>query len=103
MTSAPTTSDAAKASPAPDLKYFRDRYPLTVANFGALGEREAYLRRIWQTEMRWQETLERRQQQHAPREAVVHGAPPAGLAIEGEFEIIYAGGTIGLLHAAVLA
>jgi lycopene cyclase CruA len=101
MSSAPTTPDAAKASSAPDLKYFRDHYPLTVANFGALGERENYLRRIWLTETRWRETLE--SQQRTAREAVVRGAPPAGLAVEGEFEIIYAGGALGLLHAAVLA
>lgn len=99
-TKTPTT--AATSANAPDLKYFRDRYPLTVANFGALGEREAHLRRIWQTEMRWQETLEQ-QGRGAAREAVVHGAPPTGLSVEGEFEIIYAGGTLGLLHAAVLA
>ncbi|HEX9918035.1 MAG TPA: hypothetical protein VGA87_02645, partial [Pyrinomonadaceae bacterium] len=99
MTSAPTTTDA--ALPTPDLKYFRERYPLTVANFGSLGERENYLRRIWLTEARWRETLE--SQQRAAREAVVRGAPPAGLAVEGEFEIIYAGGALGLLHAAVLA
>ena len=91
---------ATATSAAPDLKYFRDRYPLTVANFGALGEREAYLRRIWQTEMRWQETME--SQQRTAREAVVHGAPPAGLVVEGEFDVIYAGGVLGLLHAAVL-
>ncbi|MCA1567020.1 MAG: hypothetical protein LC803_15495 [Acidobacteria bacterium] len=101
MTSAPTTSDEAKAPPTPDLKYFREHYPLTVANFGALGERENYLRRIWLTETRWQETLEN--QQRTAREAVVRGAPPSGLAVEGEFEIIYAGGALGLLHAAVLA
>lgn len=101
MTSAPTTSDAAKAGSAPDLKYFRERYPLTVANFGALGERENYLRSIWLTELRWQETLE--SQQRAAREAVVRSAPPAGLTVEGEFEIIYAGGVLGLLHAAILA
>jgi lycopene cyclase CruA len=101
MTSASSTSDdAAKATPTPDLKYFRERYPLTVANFGALGERENYLRRIWQTEVRWRETLE--SQQRPAREAVVHGAPPSGLAVEAEFEIIYAGGVLGLLHAAVL-
>jgi lycopene cyclase CruA len=97
-----TTAAAATSANPPDLKYFRDRYPLTVANFGALGEREAHLRRIWQTEMRWQETLEQ-QGRGAAREAVVHGAPPSGLSVEGEFEIIYAGGTLGLLHAAVLA
>jgi len=101
MTSATTTDGAAKASPAPDLKYFREHYPLTVANFGALGDRESYLRRIWQTEARWRETLDG--QQRAAREAVVRGAPPAGLAVEAEFEIIYAGGVLGLLHAAVLA
>ena len=92
---------ATTTTTAPDLKYFRDRYPLTVANFGSLGAREAYLRRIWQTEMRWQATME--SQQRAAREAVVHGAPPAGLSVEGEFEIIYAGGVLGLLHGAVLA
>ncbi|MCA1555243.1 MAG: hypothetical protein LC747_00990, partial [Acidobacteria bacterium] len=58
-------------------------------------------RRIWQTEMRWQATME--SQQRAAREAVVHGAPPANLAVEAEFEIIYAGDVLGLLHAAVLA
>ncbi|HEV2802490.1 MAG TPA: hypothetical protein VGW12_18610 [Pyrinomonadaceae bacterium] len=101
MTSAPTKRGAADSVPTPDLKYFRERYPLTVANFGSLGERENYLRRIWLTELRWRETLE--SQQRAAREAVVRGAPPAGLAVEGEFEVIYAGGVIGLLHAAVLA
>jgi lycopene cyclase CruA len=101
MTSAPTSSGATKTAPAPDLKYFRERYPLTVANFGSLGERENYLRRIWQTEARWRDTLE--SQQRAAREAVVRGAPPAGLTVEGEFEIIYAGGVLGLLYAAVLA
>ncbi|MDQ1522986.1 MAG: lycopene cyclase CruA [Pyrinomonadaceae bacterium] len=105
MTSAPTTHVATKttsaASSAPDLKYFRERYPLTVANFGALGEREQYLRRIWLTETRWRETME--SQQRTAREAVVRGAPPAGLSVEGEFEVIYAGGVSGLLHAAVLA
>jgi hypothetical protein len=34
-------------SDAPDLAEFRRHYPLTVANFGALGEREVWLRNIW--------------------------------------------------------
>ncbi|HEY0101618.1 MAG TPA: hypothetical protein VGB76_22010 [Pyrinomonadaceae bacterium] len=96
-----TPASATNSTSTPDLKYFRQHYPLTVANFGALGDREAHLRRIWQTEMRWQETLD--EQRRGAPEAVVHGAPPPGLAVEGEFEIIYAGGTLGLLHAAVLA
>jgi lycopene cyclase CruA len=39
----------------------------------------------------------------AQQECVVRGAPPAGLNVEAEFEIIYMGGVLGLLHAAVMA
>src|SRR5829696_1787855 len=85
---------------APDLAEFRRRYPLTVANFGALGEREAWLRRIWAAGARWQE---RAGAGLGAREAIVRGAPPAGLEVAGEFETIYAGGALGLLHAAVAA
>lgn len=84
----------------PDLTYFRKHYPLTLANFGALGGREAYLRSIWELDARWQKSLEQNDQ---AREVIVRGAPPAGREIEGEFEIIYAGGALGLLHAALMA
>ncbi len=86
---------------APDLAEFRRRYPLTVANFGALGERETWLRRIWVAGARWQEQAGAHDA--GAREAIVRGAPPASLAVEGEFETIYAGGALGLLHAAVAA
>ncbi len=85
---------------APDLSDFRRRYPLTVANFGALENREAWLDRIWELDARWQQMLERGR---GAQEAVVRGAPPSGLSVEGEFEIIYAGGGLGLLHAAVMS
>jgi lycopene cyclase CruA len=85
----------------PDLSDFRKRYPLTVASFGALANREEHLARIWEMDAWWQEVMERGPQ--APVEALVKGAPPAGLAVEAEFEIIYAGGVPGLLHAAVMA
>jgi lycopene cyclase CruA len=84
---------------APDLSHFRRRYPLTVANFGALPDREAWLRRIWETEARWRDALDAGNS----REAIVRGAPPARLTPEGEFEIAYAGGAHALLHAAVMA
>lgn len=87
------------AASAPDLAEFRRRYPLTVANFAALGEREAWLRRIWATDARWQAALV----DDAAREVIVRGAPPAGLEVAGEFETIYAGGALGLLHGAVAA
>jgi lycopene cyclase CruA len=85
---------------APDLSEYRKLYPLTVANFGALENREAWLDRIWELDARWQQAFERGS---AQREAIVRGAPPANLSIEGEFEIIYAGGTLGLLHAAMMS
>ncbi len=83
-----------------DLSDFRKRYPLTVANFGALAGREAWLQRIWELDARWQESMER--QADAAPEVFVHAAPPANLSIEAEFEIIYAGGVLGLLHAATM-
>ncbi len=85
----------------PDLSDFRKRYPLTVANFGALANREAWLSRIWELEARWQRAMERPNRQ--AQEVVVRGAPPADLTAEAEFEIIYAGGVLGLLHAATMA
>lgn len=85
---------------APDLSDFRRRYPLTVASFGALADREAWLRRIWELDTRWEQTME---QAGERAETILHGAPPQGLAIEAEYEIIYAGGVLGLLHAAVMS
>jgi lycopene cyclase CruA len=86
---------------APDLSEFRRRYPLTVANFGALGDREAWLRRIWAAGARWQVRADAAN--GAGTEAIVRAAPPANLTIAGEFDAIYAGGAAGLLHAAVAA
>ena len=82
------------------LSEYRKRYPLTVANFGALENREAWLDRIWELDARWQQALEKNS---VVQEAIVRGAPPANLSVEGEFEIIYAGGSLGLLHAAVMS
>lgn len=84
---------------APDLGHFRQHYPLTVANFGALPEREAWLRRVWLAESRWRNALDA----SSAREFVVRSAPPASLSVAGEFEIVYVGGAVATLHAAVLA
>ncbi|MDX6695847.1 MAG: lycopene cyclase CruA [Blastocatellia bacterium] len=86
---------------APDLSDFRKRFPLTVASFGALAEREAWLRRIWELDARWERAMERAGDE-AREEIVVHEAPPRHLTVEAEYEIIYAGGVLGLLHAAVM-
>ncbi len=85
---------------APDLAHFRRHYPLTVANFGRLPDREAWLRRVWDADALWRALSEGRD---AGREAIVRGAPPASLATEGEFEIVYTCRGAGLLHAALMA
>jgi lycopene cyclase CruA len=94
------TTPAKTRNGAPDLSDFRKRFPLTVASFGALAERETWLRRIWELDARWQQSM---LGEHEEQEAIVSGAPPAGLEIEADYEIIYAGGVLGLLHAAVMS
>jgi lycopene cyclase CruA len=105
MTSPATTAPASREEKrTPDLGYFRQHFPATVAHFGALPEREAWLRRLWQEDARWQrETETHGGHVRVEEEAVVRGAPPAGLAVEGEFDIIYTSGAFGVLHAALMA
>ena len=85
---------------SPNLSEFRHRFPLTVGNFAHLPDREAWLRRIWEIEKRWQSYRENPQK---PEEIVFYNSSPKNLEPEAAFEIIYAGGTLGLLHAAVMA
>ena len=93
-----------KQQAAPDLSDFRRRYPLTVASLGGLSDREAWLKRVWELDTRWQYAMTPwGSREQAQSEVVVRGAPPANLPIEAEFEIIYAGGVLGLLHASVMA
>jgi lycopene cyclase CruA len=96
----PVLSKPHRPHGAPNLSEYRRRYPLTVANFGALANREAWLDRIWELDALWQQGMERG---GGAQEAIVRGVPPSDLSVEGEFEIIYAGGVVGLLHAAVMA
>ncbi|HST52399.1 MAG TPA: hypothetical protein VLJ61_10360 [Pyrinomonadaceae bacterium] len=103
---APTKSVYAFSAPrgasAPDLAHFRQRYPETVASLGALPRREEWLRRVWELEARWQTVWAARDGGTA-EEVVVRGAAPQGSFVEGEFDVIYAGGAAALLHAAALA
>lgn len=94
---------ATAARAAPDLAFFKKHFPLTVANFATLTEREMWLRRIWELDERWRAAMEGASGRAAAPEAIVRAAPPANLQIEAEFEIIYAGGVLGLLHAGVMA
>lgn len=101
-----TEFDAAhtgRAADAPDLGYFRRRYPLTVANFGTLPRREEWLRKIWDEDAHWREASEIRGGIRSAQEVIVRAAPPARLTAEGEFDIIYTGGAAALLHATLMA
>ncbi|MDT5268021.1 MAG: lycopene cyclase CruA [Acidobacteriota bacterium] len=97
------TFASARGALAPDLAYFRRRYPETVASFGALPKREEWLRRIWELETDWRADWETRGGVYAETEAVVFGPPPAGREAEGQFDVVYAGDAAALLHAAALA
>jgi lycopene cyclase CruA len=83
-----------------DLAEIRRQFPLLVENLALLPDREAHLKRIWEIERRWQDFRENPQKFE---EVVYFNAAPKDLQAEDEFEIIYAGGTLGLLHAAVMA
>src|SRR4051794_7358870 len=83
-----------------DLSDLRKRYPLTVTNLGSLPDREMWLRKILNTEAEWKQKIAAGDPE---QEVIVRGAPPSDLQICGEFDIVYAGGVVGLLHASVMA
>lgn len=81
-----------------ELEALRVRFPRTVDELLAVEDGEAHLRRVWEIEQRW----ERFRRDPSAFEKVLF---PGGGAesVEDDFDIIYAGGTLGLLHAAVMA
>jgi lycopene cyclase CruA len=85
-----------------DLSQLRRRYPLTVSNFGSLSERESWLYRICTAEDHWQKVIEKQSLKPA-EEVILKGSLPTNLSIEENFDLIYAGSHIGLLHAAIMA
>ncbi len=83
-----------------NLTELRRRFPKTIENLAHLPNREAWLVRIWELEQRWQAF---RENPLNSEEVIFFGSEPKNIQIEDEFDIIYAGGTLGLLHAAVMA
>lgn len=84
----------------PNLSELRRKFPLTMGNFAALPNREAWLNRIREIEERWNEF---RENPDKTEEVIFYNSKPKNLEIEAEFEIVYAGGTLGLLHATVMS
>lgn len=91
-----------KQAPHFDLNQFRRRFPATVANFASLPNREMWLRRIWELDERWKQSFAENSNANN-REFLTNGNPPVDSEVEAEFEIIYAGGGLGLIHAAVMS
>ena len=86
--------------PTLNISELRRQFPKTVENLAHLPNREAWLARISEIERRWHQF---RENPERTEEVILYGSAPNNSAIEDEFDIIYAGGTLGLLHAAVLA
>src|SRR5687768_14012202 len=83
-----------------DLAEVRRKFPLLVENLASLPNREAWLTRIWEIERRWEKS---RNENGSVTAEVFSGGLPKDLKTDGDFEIIYAGGTLGLLHASVMS
>lgn len=83
-----------------DLAELRRKFPLLIENLAHLRDREAHLKRIWEIEKRWNDF---RENPDKFDETILFKSAPKDISVEANFEIIYAGGTLGLLHAAVMA
>ena len=86
--------------PKMNLAEVRRSFPQTVENLAHLPNRESWLVRIWEIEQRWNKF---RENPDLTDEVIFYDNARSNLEIDDEFEIIYAGGTLGLLHAAVMA
>lgn len=73
-------------------------HPLVYQHFSRIENGEAWLRRVLELDRYWSQIGKR----PAPQVALDAKALPKDVEISGEFDAIYAGATLGLLHAAAL-
>ncbi|BAZ44399.1 hypothetical protein NIES4102_14080 [Chondrocystis sp. NIES-4102] len=76
-----------------------DTYPQTVHFFQKMPNGEYDLNRVYWWEKRWRDSVSNPQK---PQE-VIFKSPTADAAIETEYDLIYVGGALGVIHAAVMA
>jgi lycopene cyclase CruA len=95
----PAADDAAAAngSSAALLERLRCDYPQTVAAFEAMGAAE-HLERVWWLERNWERILRGEYSSAVYEQRPAAEAPPTL-----DYDLIYAGGGLGLIHAAVMA
>ncbi|MEI6847902.1 MAG: hypothetical protein WCK32_07700 [Chlorobiaceae bacterium] len=80
------------------LEQIRLSHPFLYKAFSILAEGEKHLERIIELDRYWGLL------KHPVREVIMPGGQlPADACISGEYDVIYAGGTLSLLHAAVMA
>ena len=81
------------------LDRIKNSHPLVYRYLTQLQDGEKHLNRIIELDRYWEHV-----QKVPPRDAVLPGNKLSeGVEISGEYDIFYAGGTLGLLHAAVMA
>ena len=80
------------------LEQIRTTHPLLYSQFSRLENGEEQLRSIMAIDRYWE-------QLSLPTPEVVHDGKimPSGPEISGSYDIIYAGGTLGMFHAAIMA
>ncbi|NTU57524.1 MAG: hypothetical protein HGB00_01175 [Chlorobiaceae bacterium] len=80
------------------LEQIRNTHPLVYSRFSALEDGERHLQAILSIDRYWDALM------HPVPDVIRDGSRmPAGTRLSGSFDIVYAGGTLGMLHAAVMA
>ncbi len=93
----PARTDAPSPSPgAPLIEQLRQDYPQTIAHFEAMGDLE-HLDNVWRLEQHWQRIMA------GEYDGSVYDPGPASSNQRPQYDLIYAGGGLSLLHAAVMA
>jgi lycopene cyclase CruA len=76
-----------------------EQYPLTVQYFKQMPQGEADLTRVYWWEQRWRSNVDSPQQ---PRQVIFQGDAPHADDLP-TYDLIYLGGALGVIHAAVMA
>lgn len=80
------------------LAGIKETHPFVYRHFSSLDDGERHLRRILEIDRYWEASGRGK-----VSPVVLDGSElPPSVAISGDFDIVYAGGTLGLLHAAVM-
>ena len=78
----------------------REAYPQTVKYFQKMPNGEYDLNRVYWWEMRWRDSVNHPQQ---PKEVIFKSDLTSETTAEPDYDLIYIGGALGVIHAAVMA